>query len=460
MTERLNCIFNDLKKLKNPDLNCNDIYKVSIDEWFGNLRLINTYEVLEHVTTFLQQTNQYKFPTKDRIYLLEKLQVPIFSLVEEVKTGFLNTNLPLTAENNEHIHLCLTIYEQFIQAYSIILCDQLNNTNRLSSLLNYINNNIILTFQRIIRYTSLIILTNFELYQLVDNSLWNKLYNLFSYSEEKKYSHKLIFDPIVKKKINIKSTFMQILFLALSDPYRYNQQQINYIYDHLTDWTKQVNIVTKKHKSYCAICFSSRDMPMLELNDNPPDKLSKDKRLLYFDAHKLSLQKLNKDNELTSIFLSPGVKHTLLTQLKNSWTSSSERSYKRSDYQKKIKAVIGIRDIHYVLNSYKQPKWLELSKISTNNETENDYEQMLQSVSSTNTEKQSYSERKIIHTFLSKNKSSNGLSLIWADNYSVNVKIGDMVAFTSDLSDKPKPKSWVLGVIRQINNFYNQPLKL
>ncbi len=387
--------------------------------------------------------------------------------------------MPLSSKNNDQVNLCLSIYLQLILAYSIILQEQLINKKKSWSFLRSLDTKIALSIQRLIRYLSQVVLTEFEVYRQSEKIIWEKLYILFTFSEKKNFSDISIYDPLINEKTSIKVTFLQVLLLALSDPYHFNQQQIYYIYKHLANWAKLVDLVA--HKSikqdlYSAINLTDNYMPTFYPRGHQPDH----NKALFIDSHKLSLQILNDDSDSNIGFLSPKIKTSLLQKLKTSWSVYIDRTFDRNDYYSELKVVVGLNHVHYVLNKYHKPDWTKkaefTSKITSVDEF--DYEQMMdklpfqnnkpdeikfekimvQPVTFKSSNVDDFDTSNIVENFLTENESLNGLSLIWIKEYPLNLKIGEVIALSHE--KKEQPENWFIGVIRRIQHLQNEPLKI
>ncbi len=479
MFSELNVIFSQIAALNIPDINCPDVSEEKVETWFKTLHLTDQEQSLTTISDYLEKTNKYQLPISERIFLLEKLQAPVISLVGNLKPKFLNTQIPLNKKSNQRIDLCLKVYQEFVSAYSIILQEQLINKKKSWSFLKSLDSKITLTIQRLIRFLSQIVLTEFEVYRQSDKEIWDKLYTLFSFSEKKNFSNIEINDPLISEKTTIKVTFLQVLLLALSDPYHFNQQQIYYIYKHLANWAKLVDLVAHKsikYDLYTAINLTDSYMPTFYPRGHQPEH----EKALFIDSHKLSLDVLNEDSDFNNGFLSPKIKHCLLKQLKSSWTIFSDRSFDRNDYYSELKVVIGLNHVHYVLNNYQQPNWTKKAEYTSKSSSfdDNDYEQMMDSLPFQNkkpdeidyqqmldsvtygadNQNNEYHSVNIIENFLTENESLNGLSLIWVNEYSLNLKIGEVIALSNDKQEKPE--NWFIGVIRRIQHFKHEPLKV
>jgi len=479
MIYELKKIFSDIGSLKKPDISCPDCTQIEIDLWFDKIHLTNKVKALQEISNFLKRSNHYILPIDERQYLLEKIHTPVISLVGNLKPEFLNTLMPLSKTHNQYVDLCISIYQQIILAYSIILHEQIINKKKSWLFHGSLDAKIAISMQRLIRYLSQIVLTEFEVYRQADKIIWEKLYVLFTFSEKKDFSDILIVDPMINEKTSIKVTFIQVLLLALSDPYHFNQQQIYFIYKHLANWAKLVDLVAHKtinQENYNAINLTENYMPTFYPRGHQPEH----NKALFIDTHKLSLQKLSDDSDSNIGFLSPQIKASLLKKLKTSWSVYIDRTFDRNEFYSELKVVIGLDHVHYVVNKYLKPDWTKKAEFTSRITSVDmlDYEQMMkmmpfqnskpdeiniekikiQPVTFKSADEGSFNSANIIESFFTENESLNGLSIIWVKEHSLNLKIGEVIALSHE--KKEQPDNWFVGVIRRIQHLQNEPLRV
>jgi len=459
LINKLHYLFDDIGVLNAPGLDAFDSSKAGIDLWFSRLYLTNGQQSAEEIYQFLLKVSTYRIPLKERLYLLETIHTPVISMIGNLKPSFLNTHLPLNEEHKKVVSLCLGIYHKIVLNYTIILREQVQEKRKSWSFLLGLDSKIALTMQRMIRYLSQIILTEFEIYTQSNRKVWEKLYLLYSFSERKNFSEVSIYDPLINDSTSVKVTFLQVLLLALSDPYHFSQQQIYFIYKHLAKWAKKVDITSQQsHRNdfFIAINLTDNFSPTFYPRGHTPDH----QNALFIDTQSLSFDNLSDDevNMGNSNFLSPKIKVGLLKQLSKSWAVYSERGYSRHQYQSKLQVAMGQDHVHYVLNDFQSPEWINPAKFEYKlTESESvDYEQLVKEAGILEDvkEKSAYKSE----FFLTENESLNGLSLLWEGNYALDLKIGEVMALSHDLS--AKPKDWFIAVIRRIEQHQNNQVKV
>jgi len=455
----LELIFSEVGSLKEPDINCPDMGHIEVDSWFDQIQFSKKSLSLQKILSQLEQTNQYQLAINKRLYLLDKLHSPVISLIGSLKPDFLNTLMPLNHNQNQQVDLCLCVYHQIIRAYSIILQEQIIKKNKTWLFHHSLDSKITLVIQRLVRYLSQIILSEFEVYRQPNKETWEKLYTLYIFSDKNNYVDTPIIDPVINKQTTIKITFIQILLLALSDPYHFNPQQIYYIYKHLAYWASLVKIavnIKSEATNYTKINLGNDLMPTFFPRGKAPDQ----EQALFIDTQKLTLQTLHKDNGLNNVYLSPKIKTALLTKINTSWSVHIDRTYQRNDYCSELKAVIGLNNVHYVLNNYQKPDWIKNAEYTSKNASNGSSEsgQTFNSVTFKSTMSDNPNALNTTNNFITENESLNGLSLLWAHDSQLNIKIGEIIALSHE--QKEKPENWFIGLIRSIQHYNQQPLKI
>ncbi len=457
MFGKLNDIFEGVLPENKPGIETPDTSKESIDLWFSSIHLTNAEESLAQISAFLKQTNQSVIPLSEREYLLDILHEPIISLAGHLKTKYLDTELPIPGSQRERVNNCIKVYNILINSHAIILHELLEEKENTWSLFKTSDKKTASVIQRITRYLTQVVLTKFEIYSQPSIIVWKKLYSLYHYAEDNRLEDILIADPLINGKSSIKLTFLQALLLALSDPYRFNQQQIYYIYKNLAHWSKLVDITSQKRVNsefYLAINITDSYMPTFYPRGQNPGNIN----ALFIDSHRLTIDELDESNEATIGFLSPNIKKGLLNQLRSSLAVYVERHYDRHEYYSELKVVFGIKHVHYVLNKYQDPIWLTNAKFESRikNMEDLDYESLIEELYTTKAKKKVTTFK--MEKFLTENESLNGLSLIWVNDYTVKLKIGEVIALSHEKSDYPN--DWFVGVIRRLQHLNNEPLKV
>jgi len=200
----------------------------------------------------------------ERKYFLALFYEPVISLAGHIKKDYLDTKFPISAQVRKKVDSCLVVYDLLIICYSIVLYEELEGRKSVWSIVTKNKKQLATVIQPIARYLTQIVLTQFEVYNQPKAIIWEKLYALYHFSEIKQIENILVTDEMLHSESSIKLTFLQALLLTLSDPFHFNQQQIYYIYHHLAQWSKLVEISSSdqsNNKNFTQINLTDSFMP-------------------------------------------------------------------------------------------------------------------------------------------------------------------------------------------------------
>ena len=459
MDSKLDIIFHDLLPQQERLRGAFDTKKASVDKWFKSLHLINIEETQEQISQVLNEVNQLHIPHDERKYLLDLLYEPVISLAGHIKKSYLDTKFPLAPKEQAKIDQCIRLYEQLIIGHSVILNEFIENRTRLffSIISGNQKKQLAETIQVITRYLTQIVLTNFEIYNQAPAHIWEKLYALYQFAEKKKVDNFMVTDKMLKADTSVKLTFLQSLMLALADPYHFNQQQIYYIYKHLAHWAKFVKISSEDKSddaNFSAVNLTDKFMPTFFPRGQVPDKAD----MLYLDSHDLTIERINESEEEAGGFLSPMIKEALLAQLKISLAVFVERKHDRREFFSEVKVVMGLNHVHYVLNHYQHPEWIDNASFEAKDTDEEDIDYSALNAATSLVSPYKPPEPLKIDTFLTENASANGLSMVWTHSHGIRLNIGEVIAVSHSKEDKPD--QWALAVIRRIHHGENLPIRV
>jgi len=348
-------LFRDLPAQVDADNSYFFIQIKSIDQWFEELPLANFQASVKIIYNALILTNQKKFPSKERLYFMEKIHSIIVDMTENLTRGNLNQQLPFDKKHHLIELLIDKLHTQAAIAYKIILQEIIAS----NSLYIYFNKRYLkpLLIARIMRHHSLYLMAAYQFYAPPKKNLWAEIHQLFIMA----YSDKLLQKKISERsfslltEITIKRMYLQIVLTALADPYNMPQNHIVAVFKQLEIWSSLVKIHPYQAEQSLFINLHTDKQPVFaSLEDNPDTT-----QLWELDCSELNHTSLMEffDNKKIQ---STGISRSLLTKLSFSWGDTLKRDTKRRKTKATyLKVAIGIDSIYYVLNNYNEPEWLQ-----------------------------------------------------------------------------------------------------
>lgn len=463
-------LFQHLPEQTKPEKSAFSLQKNVVDQWFDNLPMANIRIATKMIYKALKETNNQKFSYKNRLYFLEKIHEPITELTSNLRKLNLNRKLPLDEKHFRIAALIQKLHKQISIAYKCTLRDLMNC--RIFFLCPGKRKLMTLIIERIIRHNSLMLISYYQFYSSPDKGFWSDLHALFLLADQEKLLNRKVPDPslIFTKETSIKIIYLQVLLTSIADPYRITQHHIYSIFNQLEEWSCLADI--RKHlknddKDALVIDLSSDDHPAFITLQDAADKNT---------VWTLNTEKLDYAH-LFERFASPQAQTTeinaeLLKQLSLSWGVTPTRNHGRRPAKSKLRVAIGLNNVHYVLNGYNEPEWMQSSQFKTKKSSEQDDDILSDSSFSSKTidstikisdiwgevfqnksTSDDYEDKKFsrqvksgeINNWEMVNESIGGYCLLWDHTGSINAKVGEVIAISHNIE---KEGYWFVGSIR------------
>ena len=447
----------------------------AVDQWFDSLPMANIRVSTKSIYKALKETNQQKSNYKKRLYFLEKIHAPITELASNLKKMNLNRELPLDEKHHRIALLLQKLHRQITIAYKCVLRDLLSC--KLFFLCPGKRKTMTLVIARIIRHHSLSLIAHYQFYNAPSKTQWSEIHQLFLLAHKEKLLNKKVPDSSFQliSESTIKHIYLQILLIAIADPYRMAQHHIYAIFKQLEEWAPLADIqlnIEQSAKDALAVDLSSNRHPsFVALQD-----ITNKKNIAILDTSQLDYA------HLFELFNGPETQTTeisadLLKQLSLFWGVAPNRQHSRRPAKSKLKVAIGLNNVHYVLNGYAPPDWMQSSEadgvhtleLSDNSFTNNNFS--ARTVDTTEKvsdiwgevfQNQSLSDAKVKGDMLQPasvnsnpnapqewsmvNESIGGYCLLWQHHRSINAKVGELIAISHETQQKEG--YWFVGTIR------------
>ena len=477
-------LFDTLPLQTKPEKSGFNLQANAVDQWFDTLPMANTQEVTKSIYKALHETNAYQASYKKRLYFLETIHEAVIALASNMKKLNLNRQLPL---NNKHQRIAVLLYKlhnEISTGYKLVLRDLINC--HVIFLCPSKHKLMTLVIERIIRHNSLSLMTGYQLYNAPHKGLWSDIHHLFLLAHKEKLQHQKVSDPSLQyvKETTIKNAYMQILLVATADPYRIAQHHTFSIFQQLENWSALADLhqyIDSDAQSGLLIDLSQDTHPsFIALQD-----ISNKDFAWTIDTSKLDYDHLIEHFNDSEI-LSTEINVDLLKQLSLAWGIAPSRQYNRRPAKSELKVAIGLNNVHYVLNGYAMPDWIQTDELENNNDDDKDNELMLSEISLSNnhfssisidsTDKindiwgevftiQTLSEDEEATESINSsaqsqqtstdpharewgivNESIGGYCLLWEHGDAINAKVGEIIAISYE--QEKKEGYWFVGTIR------------
>ncbi|MCU7939750.1 MAG: hypothetical protein KZQ64_01110 [gamma proteobacterium symbiont of Bathyaustriella thionipta] len=484
-------LFKNLPVQTKPEKTAFNLQMSAVDLWYEDLPMVNIRVATKAMYKALKSANSQKVSYKKRLYFLEKIHATITQLTSNLKKLNLNRKLPLDEKHSRISVLIQKLHQQMSTGYKCVLRDLLHC--RIFFLCPSKRKLMALVLTRIIRHHSLLLIAHYQFYSSPKKMLWSDLHQLFLLADREKLLNKKIPDPTLMftKETSIKTIYLQILLMSIADPYRMAQHHICSIFNQLEEWSPLADIhqhLDSDDKDALVIDLSSHSHPAFTALQDAADKST---------VWTLNTSKLDYAH-LFEHFDGPETQTTeingeLLKQLSLSWGIAPTRQHSRRPAKSKLKVAIGLNNVHYVLNGYNEPDWMQTTETETTAEGNKDLElsehvsadsnfnsrtivstvkvsdiwgEVFQNKSLTSSENKADDDIEVSQQQVNPtdsewemvNESIGGYCLLWDQNGSVNAKVGEVIAISHEVQHKEG--YWFVGSIRWLKCLQNNKIQI
>ncbi len=472
-------LFKHLPEQVKPGKSDFNLKPAAVDQWFDSLPLANIRISTKEIYNAIKDSNSISGSFKKRLYFLEKIHEPVTDLANNLRKMTLSRDLPLSEKHQRIVILVRKLHEQIVIGYKLVLRDLFNC--KLFFLCSGRNKLMTQVIERIIRHHSLSLISAYQLYHSPYKGLWSDLHKLFLLAVKAKLHRKKVTDPtlLMVSETTIKDAYLQILLVAVADPYRMSQHHIYSVFRQLEEWTPLADFKPYNEDDTRDNLFISLSGDKHPTFINPVDNGQNHRKIWTLDTSKLDYAHLlehcnSLENQTTEI------NANILKQLSLSWGIVPNRAHSRRPAKSRLKVAIGLNNVHYVLNGYADPEWFNNDEAETGYQLTEDPADSGASFHSKTVEPtikvndiwgEVFSSKSLLNkgedeTVLNGNKtdignnsqnhnywnmineSIGGYCLLWDQQGTVNAKVGEIIAINND-EDK-KEGYWFIGTIRWI----------
>lgn len=203
-----------------------------VQEWLQTLPLANTHEACRKLADAIAAVNSVKLGEEARCNLLEIYRVTANQLHASLQQYYVGKSLPLTEKNQQATTLMRELHTELINGYKLALMDL--SARRANLATHKITP---LALGRAIQGLGQVLEVYYETYAPTPAAVWAELHHLY-WIAAKLDLHKHTIASREKQDIN--AVYTQILLIALADPYRMLQGQLNLVKSYLAQFGQQV----------------------------------------------------------------------------------------------------------------------------------------------------------------------------------------------------------------------------
>jgi hypothetical protein len=319
-----------------------------VKAWLVSLPDGNWAETARIMADALTALNRIKLDDDERLPLVELYQVKIDILYGVLEAAFVVPSLPARDKQKQAANLTKTLYAELSIGYKRALVDRLER--RFSFGMNrQVPVIMLLALQALQR----VLLICYKSYTPVPDGVWLDVHRLFRYAVQ----HKLLDEPLGDGLAPIGVVYKQILLLALADPQRMSQAELELATEVVRGYAHAAQFQPLMPLSNPAGFFLVRldsDVPAQYIGQRPADIDPRTDVLL--DTMELSRQlhkalavldaKSRTTSDLGRLIARQELLHTLIRQ----WGIAPMRAFNRMRTNASVLVVTGLRSCNYYMN--------------------------------------------------------------------------------------------------------------
>jgi len=413
--------------------------------WINTLPLADVGETYQRVMGAILQLNERDLSREERYEAMELFRDPLQYLSEGLKHHFIGASLPLTLRARGIADDLYQLQMEMAKGYQRIADESLalDTLHQDFTLLTT-------SLYRALYYLSQGLLTQYQIYEPNNGECWRIIHHCFEVAEQKGVQTSVIKDGHHhhSQAMTIEEQYKRILLLALANPFRYSQTDINWIYMLLDRWTPMCHFHPdddlNEPQHACLVDLASDEGPSHITYSSVHRSMSC--RTLDTGELVQTLQRsfprasVQAPNQIPDPRLGPTTIHRkeLLRSLITAWGPARKRRFSRSQPNTvDIEINLGLSAIHQLINDL-APQAPDSSTDDDERHMEADYESRGPKDAPNPSDDISYVCEVI-------NESAEGLRLKWSNANKAKIRIGELVAIRQ-ADDTAEPSG--IAVIR------------
>ena len=325
-----------------------EIRPKQVKAWLEGLPLARGQETARQLVAHLAGINRAKIDVGDRVQILESYGPVAKAVLDDLDGLYAKSALPLGARSREALAMARDIASQLAEGYKIAILD--SSKKLLGS-----RKQMPLLVLRAIEYLALSLRASYKSYSPVPSGVWNEIHHFYLYADKEQLALEV---ADADKKASITDVYCEALLLALTDPYRLAQGEIDKVIAQLSG-SRGLAGIAKEHPQtptnahFIVPCDTDKPpKPANSINDEigGPNFRILDANSLV-DRLRTRKQALETGNvsATTSKALGPdGLQ--LLGKLITLWGDPPKRASRRNPMEARVAICVGVKSVsHFVM---------------------------------------------------------------------------------------------------------------
>lgn len=417
-----------------------------VAEWLAALPLTNLNESSRSILDALYALNRSKVAEDTRLKLLELYRTTISNLMPALEAQFSGQPLPLPEKSRLIASQARQLQTELAYGYKIILLDHATRKLSFGS-----NKQLPLIVERAIGSLGRMLVVCYQTYAPTPAGVWAEMHILFTYAVEQGIQDEAIPDHEHLSSVNL--AYKQALLLALLDPYRLMQGEVNKVLKYLTQFGGHAHLQpltqTSNPSGYFLVRLDSDKPPRALAHDTTVTDARTDILLNTIELARLlhqQISRLETGVDAKALLLPFTAKDfgypNLLKRMLKHWGIAPKRLFNRVQHDAKMEICAGIRSIHHFLSGDLIGGVVGRKDKAAGHETTEITLELADSPLD-KTSHQTY----VSKNWLIINESAGGLALSKDPKIDAQVRVGEIIGLRPENNE-----AWNIGVVRWVSS--------
>lgn len=309
--------------------------------WVEQLPAANLGESSRSTYRLLVDANQAILEPDIRLSILATIEPVGLRLVDALEHQFINNHISLNDKQRKIAALVQAIQTELsIGFHAVIESIIIDGVKRSQKKL------LVQAIGLAIKYHGLVILRCYQLYASVPPRVWRELYLLYQLAQTYEIETRSFKTDTSEIDRSPKEYFIQVLLLAIANPYQLRQAEIELLWELLPNYVDLCSLEAHAFNKYPFIFNLNSSAPPVQKalyrkKDN--ENCLKISVIAIIEKLKLDLTHVQETARYSAR------KTMIFKHLINSWSNSTQRSFARTHCEDEIQVSIGLGATHYLL---------------------------------------------------------------------------------------------------------------
>lgn len=325
-----------------------DCEETAVANWISKLPRANLGQTTRALYQAVTELNRVRLLPEKRLQILELIRPSIYFVTRALEKHYLNQPIALPEQSQKVANLAHTLHQSLSSGYTIVAA----HTAALGSRAGVKDPEALIakSVHRATTDFTINILRHLELYEHVDKSIWNTLYQFYMLAAQ----HKVLKEKVLDQECGfctVEQAYIRTLLLGGSRPNQLRQEHFRKILKPLTKWAALCQLQTADGDCIFVINPDNDSHPVyrsLFSNHVSNDWLGVNTTTLV--AH---LEKLKEQAEKEALIITDddvSISKDLFDHLIASWSNISQRSFTRNKSDGELEICIGLSATHHFVS--------------------------------------------------------------------------------------------------------------